>query len=407
MRELLITGDEIALKGGNRRYFEGVLQRNIWNALGRTARIRPHRLFGRTAFPLPADMDDAMVLERVREVPGVARYALARRVENDQEAIEALALEVAREAGGKSFGVRCKRSFKAFPKTSLEIEREVGSHVVVNLGLKVNLTKPDFWLHVQITERGSYVTCQEGRGLGGLPVRACGRVVALLSGGIDSPVASYKMFLRGTQVIFCHFLNQGQDPLAVRTKIEDLVEILTRFQQKSVLYVIPFEHLQQALLAGVPSPYRMIAYRRVMMRIAGMVAQRENCEAIVTGDAVGQVASQTLANLQSIWSASDLPVLAPLIAAGKMDTVELAKKIGTFETSIEPYPDCCQFMISEHPATRSNVAELEEFEAKIENLAELEAQAFEQAEMEIRYFPEPTGDRYPNTWRGRRKRWNR
>jgi thiamine biosynthesis protein ThiI len=174
-----------------------------------------------------------------------------------------------------------------------------------------------------------------------------------------------------------------------------------------VLYVIPFEHLQQALLAGVPSPYRMIAYRRVMMRIAGMVAQRENCEAIVTGDAVGQVASQTLANLQSIWSASDLPVLAPLIAAGKMDTVELAKKIGTFETSIEPYPDCCQFMISEHPATRSNVAELEEFEAKIENLAELEAQAFEQAEMEIRYFPEPTGDRYPNTWRGRRKRWNR
>lgn len=403
MRELVITGDEVALKGGNRRYFEGVLQRNVWNALGRTATIQPHRLFGRTAFPIPNSMSDDEVLERVLRVPGVARYALARRVENDLEAIYAQAIETAREAGGASFGVRAKRSFKAFPMTSLELEREVGSAVVLALGLKVDLTNPDFWLRVLITEKGAYVTTKEGKGLGGLPVRACGRVVSLLSGGIDSPVASYKMFLRGTQVIFCHFLNQGQDPLAVRTKIEDLVDTLTLYQQKSVFYVVPFEHLQRALVAGIPSPYRMIAYRRVMMRIANRIATRENAEALVTGDAVGQVASQTLSNLATIWDASERPVLAPLIGAGKMDTVGVAETIGTFQTSIEPYPDCCQFMLAEHPATHSTPAELEEMEAKIEDLAELEEQAFEEAEMEIRYHPEPTGDRYPQTWRGKRK----
>ena len=407
-RELLVTTDEVGTKGGNRLFFEKILRRNVWNALGRRSAIVPRRLFGRTSVPLPDDVSDEQALDAMRRVPGAANVQIARRVPNDVEAMTKLAIEraLAEKGDAKSFGVRVQRSWKTFPMQSREIEREVGGPVKVALDLPVNLTDPDLWIHLQVTEQGTFVATGSIRGLGGLPVRSTGKAVALLSGGLDSPVAAYRMFLRGTQCTLLHFLNESQDPGTMRGKIDAMTQALTRYQQKSVLYVVPFMEIQRELVAQVPSPFRMIAYRRVMMRIAGRIAAKETCGAIVTGDMIGQVASQTMANLTSIWDAAELPVLAPLIGMRKQEVVNQAKEIGTYEVSSEPGADCCQFMIAEHPATRSTIEELVEYESRIPDLAELEEKAAN-IQPEVSFDPPRTGERYPpprrSFWRRRRR----
>lgn len=407
-RQLHVTCDEIATKGGNRQDFERLLRRRVWEQLGRRRDVKPRRIYGRSVFLLPDDLDDAAVAEACARVPGVANFQVARPCENDFGAITALALSEVRRAiderGVATFGVRCKRTLKTFAMSSAEVCRQLGAAVVTELGLKVDLTAPDLWVRVLVSEKGAFVSTDRSKGPGGLAVGSSGRVVSLLSGGLDSPVASYKMMLRGCEVTLCHFLNQGQDPLAVRTKIEDLADTLARYQGTSRLVVVPFAHLQRALVAGVPGPLRMLAYRRVMMRIATRLAAEREAEALVTGDSVGQVASQTLPNLQTIWNAAGLPVLAPLAGLSKLDIVAVAKQIGTYETSIEPAPDCCQFMIADHPATRSTPAQLAELEAAIPELAELEEAALAEAEAEERHFPPMTDARYPGEGGRRRRR---
>lgn len=395
MRELIVTGDEIPTKGRNRRYFEKVLTRNVWNALGRRAALVPRRLFGRISVPVPDEMEEAAIAEAVARVPGVARFSLARRCESDVEAMKALAVAEAGAHSVTSFGVRVQRSNKGFPMTSREVEFEVGGAVKAATDWDVDLKAPELWIHLQITENGTYLTAARYRGMGGLPVRSSGKVVALLSGGLDSPVAAYRMFRRGCAVSFVHFLNQGQGTGAVRDKVRDLVAALTKFQQRSALFIVPFEDIQRELVAMVPSPFRMLAYRRTMLRIAGLIAEREGAKALVTGDCVGQVASQTMSNLQTIWDAAPLPVFAPLIATNKQETVDVATEIGTYEISSEPGEDCCQFLIDEHPATRSTPAELAEYEARIPGLAELEAAAAREVTPEIMLFPPQTGEKYP------------
>ncbi len=401
-RELLITGDEIATKGGNRRIFENFLRRNVWNALGRRAQIVPRRLFGRLSIPLPDEMTEEFVVERLKAVPGVAKFSIAWGCEATLDAMRALALEKAQAFAASSFGVRCHRGYKNFPMKSMEIEREVGGFLHQELKIPVDLGNPDLWIHLSITEQGAYVSTQFHKGMGGLPVRSSEKVIGLLSGGLDSPVACFEMFRRGCQVVLVHFLNKGMDPLGVQTKIEDLAEALNRYQQTSVLYFVPFEEIQRELIAKVPSPLRMIAYRRVMMRMANRIAIKEGAQAVVTGDSVGQVASQTIKNIQTVWQASKLPVFAPLIGRLKQEIVERSLEIGTYDISIEPYADCCQFMIPKAPATQSEAEQLLEIEATIEGLHELENRVADAIRPQIRFYPPRTGENYPQP---RRKRW--
>lgn len=403
MRQLIVTVDEIATKGGNRREFERILSKNLWISMGRRPDVRPHFLFGRLAFHLPDEMSEEAILEAVLRVPGVARFSIARHTENDLEAIRDLALEVLQSKPGESFGVFAQRSWKEFPLNSQEIAQKIGYYLGEQSQLKVDLTKPDLPVHIQITEKGAYVSLHKERGIGGLPVGASGRVVALLSGGLDSPVAAYRMILRGCRVVFIHFLNQTQGGLEVQGKIEDLVRTVARFQQHARLYVIPFQGVQQTLVHEIPSGLRMLAYRRVMLRIASRLARDLDAEALVTGDSVGQVASQTLSNLQSVWSAVPDPILTPLIGHGKNEIISTAKEIGTFEISIQPYPDVCQFLIGKSPATRSRQSTLEELEGRIEDLEALEAKAYEDAEILRFEVPKVEQLAYPGLPRRRRK----
>ena len=362
MNRIVIHYGEIALKGKNRRQFEDALLQHVRAALGPLAReVRKRQ--GRLMCTPADDADPQRLREILSRIPGIVNFSLGVSVPKDVEAIGGRAVKLLAELEFNSFGVRTKRTDKAFPMTSEEVSRVVGAAVLRGLpGKRVDLSAPDLWLYVELTGREAMLFTAKHTGPGGLPVGSSGEVLVSLSGGIDSPVAAYMLIKRGCRAIFAHIRNETQFAGGVTDKIEQLVETLTRYQ-----------------LHSTPD-YRMIIYRRCMMRILNRIAAQVGAKAIVTGDAVGQVASQTLSNLHCIQDASQLPVLSPLVGMNKDETIAIARQIGTYQHSIEPYPDCCSFMIAPHPEIRGVVETAQRFEANIDGLEELLQEAVEGAE---------------------------
>ena len=380
MNRIVIHYSEIALKGKNRRQFEDALLRHVRAALGPLAHeVRKQQ--GRLICKPANHADPQQVREILSCIPGIVNFSLGHSVPKDVAAIGGRAVKLLAECAFTSFGVKTKRTDKAFPMTSEEISRAVGATILRGLeGKQVNLTDPDLWLYIELTGKEAMLFTEKHAGPGGLPVGSSGDVMVSLSGGIDSPVAAYMLMKRGCRAIFAHIRNETQFSSGVTDKIEKLVETLTRYQLHSTLYMVPFGDLQRRIIAFVAADYRMIIYRRCMMRILNRLAVREGAQAIVTGDAVGQVASQTLSNLQCIQDASLLPVLSPLVGMNKDETIVIARQIGTYQDSIEPYPDCCSFMIAPHPEIRGVVEMANRFEANIDGLEELLQEAVENAE---------------------------
>jgi thiamine biosynthesis protein ThiI len=371
MNRIVIHYGEIALKGKNRRHFEDALLRHVRDALGDMVldvRKRQGRLVCR-----PADaVDPQQVCAILRCIPGIVNFSLGHSAPKDVDAIGGRAVNLLKDRDFTTFGVKTKRTDKAFPLKSEEISRRVGAAILRGLeGKQVDLRAPDLWLYIEITGKEATLFTDKMSGPGGLPVGSSGRVMVSLSGGIDSPVAAYMLMKRGCQVVFGHIRNETQFESGVSDKIEKLVEVLTRYQLHSTLYQVPFGELQRHIIAFVPADHRMIIYRRCMMRILNRLASQEGAKAIVTGDAVGQVASQTLDNLQCIQKASKLPVLSPLVGMNKDEIITIARHIETFEHSIQPYPDCCSFMIAAHPETRGVLEVVERLEKNITDLEEL------------------------------------
>ncbi len=360
---ILVHYGEIGTKGENRELFERALMRNLGKALQEFG-VRVYRRYGRVVCEIE-QMDREAIIERLRRLPGIEYFAFARRTKSELNNIEKASLELLKEREFSTFKVETKRSNKAFPLTSLEINRKIGELVVRELGKKVNVKNPELKIHIEICEKESFIYLEKVRGIGGLPVGVSGKVICLLSGGIDSPVAAFLMMKRGCEVVFLHFYNSTLVSRAALSKVERIVKKLTEVQLESKLYVVPFDELQREIVANIPPEYRMIIYRRYMMRIANSIAGKEMAKAIVTGDSVGQVASQTLDNLASIFAVAEFPVLTPLAGMNKMETVKIAKQIGTYELSVLPYPDCCSFMIAKHPATKTKAEELSKLEEKI------------------------------------------
>jgi thiamine biosynthesis protein ThiI len=390
---IVIHYDEIALKGKNRARFEDALVKQVRSALGPLA-VSVQKHFGRLVC-IPAEQADREELgRRLARLPGIAHFSVGRSAAPELAAIQARALELLDGVEFATFGVKSRRADKSFPMTSEALSAAVGAHILQHRGGKVDLTRPELRLFIELTHTEAFLFCDKVKGPGGLPVGTGGRVLASLSGGLDSPVAAWMMLKRGCEVVFVHIRNETQFAGDAVEKIEALVRTLTAVQLKSKLYIVPFGELQRAIIAFVPAQFRMIVYRRFMMKILGRLAKRERAGAFVTGDSLGQVASQTLENLRCIQAAAELPVLSPLIGMNKDETVALARKIGTYEHSILPYPDCCSFMIAQHPETRASLTEIERYEAGIEQAAELVAAAVAAAEVKRYAFP---GDEAPAT----------
>ena len=356
---------EIALKGKNRDFFERKLMENIRRKVG--GRIR--RRYGRII------VEAESAEERLKKIPGIKYFAKAEVCGLDIEEIKRLAEKAVNSA--ETFKIETKRSNKDFPYTSIDVNRIVGEYVRTRRGIKVDLKNPDVTVYVEIGEKECYIYTEKIPGIGGLPCGVSGRVVAQISGGIDSPVAAFLAMKRGAEVIAAHFFNQTLHSPQVRKKILDLAEKLSEFHRVK-LYMVPFEEVQKEIIRSIPAKYRMIVYRRSMMRMSNVIAKKERAKAIVTGDSLSQVASQTLDNIRVIYAASDLPVLPPLIGFDKEETIDIAKRIGTYEISILPYEDCCTLMVAKHPETRAKLEEVE----RMESLADFkEEEAVERAEV--------------------------
>ena len=358
MRCIIVHYHEIALKGKNRPTFVRQLVENLERAtegLG-VEEVRP--LTGRVMMRLDESADWPSIKERLGRVFGVANFSLAFRTPLN---INILKERIAQELEGisfNSFRVRARRAYKAFPLTSQEIEREVGAYVKEMSGAKVDLTGAELTIFIEVVPVEAFFYFEKIPGPGGLPVGVAGRVVSLISGGIDSPVAAYRMMKRGCQVIFVHLHAYPFLDKTSQDKVRELVRLLNRHQYTSRLYLIPFGEVQRRVTLSVKGPYRVVIYRRLMGRIAERIARREGAGALVTGESLGQVASQTMENLSVIEEAVTIPIFRPLIGMDKSEISKEAQDIGTYDISIIPDQDCCQLFVPSNPATYTSVEEI-------------------------------------------------
>lgn len=288
-----------------------------------------------------------------------------------------------------SFRVTARRADKAYPLTSPEIEREVGGRIKAATGLNVNLSDPDLVVSIEILPHESFYSLDKHRGPGGLPSGTSGHVLSLLSGGIDSPVAAFRLMKRGCRVRFVHFHSYPLLSHASQDKVRELAELLTTYQLRSRLYLVAFGELQRQVVLSAPPPLRIVLYRRLMMRIAERLAGRCRAGALVTGESVGQVASQTVENLAVINAAVSLPVLRPLIGMDKDEISNQARALGSYSISIIPDQDCCQLFTPRNPATKARLDRVEDAEALLP-VGEMVERAVEAVEVEDFAFPRAT-----------------
>ncbi len=349
---------EIGLKGKNRFRFENQLVRNIKDSLTGLEYGSINRVSGRILLYLKEGSEHRKIAQRLKMVFGIANFYPGWVCESSLSSMKKRALELMKKEKGP-IRVYTRRGWKRFPKTSMEVNRDIGEVLVKKYGFGVDLSKPKTTLGLEIMENITVLYLKVFRGPGGLPVGSSGEAVSLLSGGIDSPVAGWLGMKRGCRAVFVHFYNEVFGGFE---KINRLVGILGSWQPRSKVYVVPFKNTQNAVIGRVPADYRMVVYRRLMFRIAQEIAEKEGAKALLTGESLGQVASQTLENMSVIEESTDLPVFRPLLGYDKEEIVSLAKKIRTYRTSIKPYQDCCSYMIAKHPVTRARIQDIKKLE---------------------------------------------
>ncbi len=367
MRCAIVHYHELALKGRNRDVFEQQLLRNIRRAMRDLQVKRVDALQGRMRVRLPDGLPDHIVRERLSRVFGIANFFVTEAVplnlsHPDLDPIKQMAERQAGERVYESFRVNAKRADKRLALTSMDVERIIGQHLCETTGKKVDLKHPELTLHIELLSSEAHLSNRKEAGPGGMPVGVSGAIAALLSGGIDSPVAGYRMMKRGCRVVFIHFSGRPLVSRASEDKVQDIVQLLTRYQYHSLLYIVPFGEIQREIVANAPAAFRVILYRRLMVRIAEELARREGCWALATGDSLGQVASQTPENLSVVEEAAELPILRPLIGMDKIEITAQAQDIGSFETSIEPDQDCCKLFVPAHPSTRTRLDTIRKIE---------------------------------------------
>ena len=390
MNSIVVHYNELALKGRNRPWFVHMLVRNIRTALAGLAVPAVRSVMGRVQIELgPASWE--AVRERLQTVFGIQYFSYAGIASLDLDEMARTILSDLGDRHPASFRVTARRTDKRYPLTSPQIEYEIGGRIKDARGWRVDLGDPELTVHVDLLPDHSFYFFGKEPGAGGLPTGTGGRVACLLSGGIDSPVAAYRLMRRGCSVLLVHFHSYPVLSRASQEKVRELAALLTRYQQRSRLMLVPFAGIQQQVLLTIAPDLRVVMYRRLMMRIAEKLARRWHARALVTGEVIGQVASQTLDNMTTIAAATRMEILRPLVGMDKGEITEEAKRIGTFPVSIIPDQDCCTLFTPRHPATRARAHDVEAAEQALSAVDEIVRQAAAHSVVESFRFPVQRG----------------
>jgi len=376
---------EIGLKGKNRDFFEKKLVENIKKALKPEFFNWVKRFPGRIVIELTEKgvRNSKKIEQSLNYVFGISYFVFAKVTKPQLKEIKKTALELISAQKGKTFKIETKRSDKKFPYPSHRVNELIGEYILKHTkGKTVKLENPKIICFIEILPEIAFIYTKKIKGLGGLPVTTAGKVVSLLSGGIDSPVASFLVQKRGAKIIFVHFHAYPYTSKASIEKVEKIAEILNRYQFSSKLYLVPFAEIQKEILLKTQARFRVILYRRMMLKIAETIAKKEGAQALVTGESLGQVASQTLENIRVIEEAVKMPVFRPLIGKDKEEIIQIAKKIGTYEISILPHQDCCARFLPKHPETKAKINDIKREEKKLE-IKTLIRESIKNAEIKI------------------------
>jgi thiamine biosynthesis protein ThiI len=373
---IVVHYHELWLKGHNRNFFLGKLVLALRRTLGQFPVEKIRQPGDRVVIYLAENAPVDSVVAALQRCVGVANLAVARVVgrgsSDDLGAICEAAWAEIEPLAFSTFAVRAKRSDKSFPMRAIEMESCIGRYLLDRLraagrDVRVKLDQPDLTCRIEVTPGPILIYARKIPGPGGLPANTTGRMLCLLSGGYDSAVAAYKMMRRGAHLSYVHFWGGGARPGESSVHVaRALVEQLVRYQFSAKLYLVPFEPVQREIARNAPESYRVLLYRRMMLRIAERVARREKALAFIAGDSLGQVASQTLQNMVAVGAASSVPVFRPLAGDDKQEILALARQIGTFEISAEPFHDCCSILLPRSPALYAKRAELDEAEASLD-----------------------------------------
>lgn len=366
MTRILTRYHEIALKGGNRGFFVDRLAANLRRAFADQGGAKVRSLPGRLQVEVPDDVPWETVRGRVEGVFGVANFSRVGEAPRDLDGLSTAVLAALAGQRFDSFRVRTKRSDKTFPHNSGAVDRALGGAIHQATGVRVDLEGAELTVFVEVLRDRLCFSFEKVPGPGGFPVGSAGRVMALLSGGIDSPVAAWRLMKRGCTVVFAHFHAFPLQDHSTIDKARLLARSLARWQYRSRLLLVPFGPVQQTIVAQAPAPLRVVLYRRFMVRIAEALAARKKAKALVTGESLGQVASQTLDNMSVIDAAARGPILRPLVGMDKEEITAEARRIGTFDISTLPDQDCCQLFVPRSPATAAKPAEVEAAEAALD-----------------------------------------
>ena len=362
---ILIKYGELTTKKDNRNFFIKTLKKNIFDKLSSfdfEIKDDYYRMF---IIPNEDDIDE--IVSKLKNIFGIHEIVIAYTSEDaNKENIKSLAYDVMSLKDFKTFKVVTNRSDKSYPVKSMDMNNIVGTHILKNFDCSVDVHNPDLYLNVEIRKEGVYIYTDGYKGLGGYPVSTLGRALLMLSGGIDSPVAGYLTIKRGVELYYLYFESRPHTSLEARNKVIELARKLERYNSNGKLLVVNFTKIQEAIYKNLDPSYLITIMRRMMYRIAEKVAKKNKCLAIVNGESVGQVASQTLSSILSVNDVTNYPILRPLCSFDKLDIIKISKEIDTYETSILPYEDCCTVFVPKHPVINPNLKHIYEEEKKFD-----------------------------------------
>lgn len=362
---IMVRFGELSTKGKNKKDFINMLAKNIKHALKDFTTLTYDVLYDHIYVNLN-DINPDDVLNILKNVSGIHALSLVVKIPSDIEKIKKTSLSLIQSESGNTFKVDCRRSNKKFPLISDEIIRIVAPIILKNTNLKVDVHHPDIKLSIEVRDEGTYIFTKTIMGAGGYPIGVAGKVLMMLSGGIDSPVATYLLMRRGVIVDCIHFASPPYTSEAVIDKLKDILKELNRYQYKIKLHIVPFTAIQKKIYDVCDESYAITIMRRMMYRIADQVATKLNCLAVANGEAIGQVASQTLDSIKAIEEVIHIPVIRPLVVTDKIDIIKMARDINTYDISIRPYEDCCTIFEPKNPKTKPRLHEIKFFEEKFD-----------------------------------------